>query len=232
MGKPTIQWLSLQIEHLSANVSEKDAKISELETNVSEKDTKISELETNVSEKDTQITALETSISTKDTQIISLKDSLEKYEVRKFAVAFKDEKDEFKQSLDIWMNLSILSFILLIIITIFIVYYSFNTESIYDKLSFIYIEVITLLFTIFSVKQYIYYTSNYSEALRRQTLAQWYQHILEDWEDDEIKPEYKEKLIDVLCDNKIKENSYKFPQEEILEKVLNIADNVSKSLWK
>ncbi len=219
------------INDLNSNISERDWKIEALNESVWEKDIEIEELNNDILWKNTEISDLEVKISEKDSENKELKLSLNQFEVRKFAVAFEDEKNEYNKKIDIWRPVSIYAFIILLFTTFIITIISFFIGNL-DKLSLLIIESVAVLFAIFSTKQYLYYTNHYSDALRRQTLAQWYQHILEWTEDEKIKPEYKEKLVNVLCNNEKKGNKYKFPQEQLIEKVVDLTDSVTKLLWK
>ena len=218
------------ISTLTGTISDRDTSIQELntllqdkESIISEKSNQINELNATMIEKEASISALDSSINEKDLQIEELEEKLEKFEVKKFAQAFKDEKEEYKRRLKLWTVLSIISFLLLLISTIVVVKISFDA-SLEEKISLFLIGFIFTVFTIFCVRQYSYFTNHYSTSLEKQTLAQWYHNILESWEDWSIKEEYREKLVDILCSKKTIENKDNLP----IEQLFNTLENLSK----
>lgn len=220
-----------EIKDYQKNISDRDTNISDLNKVVWEKDIEIDEYQKDISDRDKSIWDLNTTIWDKDKEIKNLKASLKEFEVRKFALAFESEKKEYWSKVDVWRPIAVRSFILLLFTTVIITIVSFQMEGL-DKISLIFIESIVVFFAWFSIKQYLYYTSHYSDALRRQTLSQWYQYILSWWEDQEIEPEYKEKLVNVLCDNEKKENKYTLPQEKIITKLTDLTESLTKLIWK
>lgn len=220
-----------KISELNWVISDRDSTIEQINTTTSWKDEKIDTLNIEISEKDETIQNFETEInnskddiSEKTEAINELSLKLEEFEVKKFAQAFESEKEEYNGKLKIWTKLSIISFILLFISTVIVVYISFEAW-IEKKISLFFIDFIFVVFTVFSVKQYSYFTNHYSKSLEKQTLAQWYHNILKSWEDWEIKEEFREKLVDILCSKNELKNKNNLP----IEQLFNTLENLSKN---
>lgn len=206
-------------------ILQKTENETELNKTVAEKNTEIAQFNKESVEYDKTIADNGNTIKEKDVEISELKSSLKKIRVREFAVAFESEKDEYKEERDKWYPIAKYSFIILLFTTFILVFLSFHIWNI-ESIPLITIESIAVLFCVFSVKQYLYFTQYYSDALRRQTLAQWYHNILKWNEDEEIREEYREKLVDILCSKEKVLNDYKFPQEQALWYLKTIADNI------
>lgn len=229
------------IKSLNNTIKEKDKEIWErddlivqktdseanLNKTIASKDTEISKLGKTIIAHETTIANNKNTLKEKDDEISTLKSSLKKIRVREFAVAFESEKDEYKLERDKWYPIAKYSFIVLLFTTFILVFLSYHIWNV-ESIPLITIESIALLFCVFSVKQFLYFTQHYSDALRRQTLAQWYHNILKWNEDEEIKEDYREKLVDILCAKEKVVNDYKFPQEQALWYLKDIAENLGK----
>lgn len=219
-----------KISELNSTISERDSTIEKNNIVISEKDGKITELNTQKSDLENStkvlwvnIEELNNNIIVKDNKINELSLKLEEFEVKKFAQAFESEKNEYNWKLELWTRLSVIAFVLLLFSTIIVVYFSY--EAWFEKkISLFFVDFIFVVFTIFSVKQYSYFTNHYTKSLEKQTLAQWYHNILKSWEDWEIKDEYRKKLVDILCSKNELKNENNLP----IEQIFNTLENLSK----
>lgn len=189
-------------EDCKSDLQKKEEKISQLERAVLDKDSKITELKKESEEWEetaridqTQIEELEREIKAKDKTI-------KENELRRFSAAYSKQEHEFAQNQEKWFQYSLLSTLFLVLSVAFTIVSpskGWVTASWYEQPGLYLLNAIFLTLFVYSIKQHSYYGHLRVDFANRKTLAQSYQHIIEDKEDAQIEKGFLAEVVKIFA---------------------------------
>lgn len=152
---------------------------------------------------------------------------LDRRELKKLAIAYKDQEDEYVGDLQRWFYYVMGAFLALITFGAYSI--SFFQEVVWsEKIELYFLNFIIVTFLVFALKQFSYYTKLRTDYANRKTLAQSYHNILNTAEDEDLRPAFIDKASDVLfAKTDVKHESYTLP-EKLLESLTEISKNLKK----
>ncbi|HBB43983.1 MAG: hypothetical protein UW27_C0002G0089 [Parcubacteria group bacterium GW2011_GWA1_44_13] len=155
-------------------------------------------------------------------QIMLLNEEIRKKELSRFASAYSNQENEYRIQQDLWFKRSLWSTFFL---TASVLYSSFGSQLETAKLwyqepSFYLLNFIFITLFVYSLKQHTHLGNLRIDYANRKTLAQSYQHIIEDEEEFEgIKSRFLERASDVFSSPPLFRSSEVTPHESFLRKI-------------
>jgi len=189
----------------------------------------ISELETEKETLEGEVNILKeenNEIKEKNTE---LSEQLRKKELSRFASAYATQENEYKTQQDLWFKLSLWATALLtvsVLIPIFGHYFFIDSKQWYKEPGFYLLDAIFLTLFVYTLKQHAHLGNLKIDYANRKTLAQSYQHIIEDGEEDpEVRKRFLERASDIFSSKAVlKDNDVTVP-EALLSKITGKKNN-------
>ena len=180
--------------------------LKEEKTSLSER---LSEQSDEVSSLSSEITDLEETISSNDKEIETLNSTVKEKnriirenELRRFASAYASQENEYGQQRETWFGYSLVATILLTLSVVFSIaapYRGWVEGSWYQQPGFYLLNAIFLTLFVYSLKQHAYFGRLKVDYANRKTLAQSYQHVIEDEEDAKIQNGFLQEIVKVFA---------------------------------
>lgn len=162
-----------------------------------------------------------------DEQITLLSDEIRKKELSRFASAYSVQEGDYKTQQDTWFKYSLWATLFLAVSVLCSIFGSQLgiEKQWYQEPGFYLLNFIFITLFVYSLKQHAHLGNLRVDYANRKTLAQSYQHIIEDEEDFiEIKTRFLERAADIFSSPALLRNSDVTPHESLLGKVFGKKD--------
>lgn len=170
-----------------------------------------------------QIELLNAEIKKLKEQVTILSEEIRIKELSRFASAYATQEGEYKIQQDLWFKRSLWATLFL---TASVLYSAFTSQIETAKLwyqepGFYLLNFIFITLFVYSLKQHAHLGNLRIDYANRKTLAQSYQHIIEDEEEfEEIKSRFLGRASDIFSSPALLRSSDVTPHESILGKII------------
>lgn len=184
-----------EIEQLNKDKRNLEENTKQLESNIEKLNTKISELQVDSRAQENKIKTLNETISDRDRTI-------KENELRRFSAAYEKQEREYRSKQNDWFNYSLIATVALtssVLFSIVAPSKGWATGQWYEQPGFYLLNAIFLTLFVYSLKQHSYFGKLIVDYANRKTLAQSYQHIVEDEKDEEIKTGFLKEIVKIFA---------------------------------